>query len=213
MFDRDARVPDPDKLAEVSRRWLRRAVFAGQAQAIAGYLRSGDGKLLGPLAAELANDAVLVRAALLECRVAPPPGSTLHALASVAWVVNQHLPRAQREAFWAPLARSSCPAAGPQERRWLRLHAAVGAANPAAMAEAAGVLLQGKLPAAEVSRALAPRMMGLIASGRAGEAQREYARHSRQLAPGVANQVLYRFLLGQIDQGIVAPSSGGGDKK
>ena len=216
MFDAGARVPDPAHLAQISRRWLRRAVFAGQAQVIAAYLRAGDNKQLSPLAADLANDAVLVRAALLECRIVPPQGSTLHALSSLAWVVNQHLPRAQREALWAPLVRSTCPATGTRERQWLRLHAAVGAANAAAMAQAAGSLLEGTLSPGDMVRVLAARMMGLIAGGQPLLAQREYYKHSRNLAPGAANQVLFRFLLGQVDQGVVAPPTGGregGDKK
>jgi hypothetical protein len=211
MFDRDLVVPDPARLAEASRRWLRRTGYAEQALAVAGYLRKGDNKLLAPLASALASDAVLVRAALLECRVAPPSSTLIDALASIAWVANQHLPRAQRDSLWSLLAGSRCPQLGARERQWLRLHAAVGALDARRMAEAAGVVLGSGQPISVdlTVRALAARMAGLILSDQTAEAQREFAKYRGRIGNSPATQVLFRFLLGQADQGIRPPQAAG----
>jgi len=212
MFDKDLVVPDPARLGEGSRRWLRRAGYAEQAHAVAGYIRNGDGKLLAPLSSALASDAILIRASMVDCQVAPPAQITADALASIAWLVNQHLPRQQRNSLWSFLGKNRCAKLGSLERQWLRLHAAVGAVNPAAMAESAAILLNGPLPTELTVRALSARMAGLILSDQTAVAQREFSKFRGKLGTSPNSQVLFRFLLGQADQGIRPPQPAAGDQ-
>ena len=124
--------------------------------------------------AALSNDVILLRAALVDCRLTLTAPVARDALASVAWLVNQHLALKEREALWALLENSRCGKPGVVERQWLRLHAAVGAADPTAMAEAAGAVLDGQseLPLELVVRALSARVAGLILTNQAPQAAR-----------------------------------------
>ena len=204
MFDSEGGIPDSRRMTQGTRPWLRRAAYLEQARAVAGFLRHGESKALAPLSSALSNDAVLVRAALVDCRLTLTPSVARDALASIAWLVNQHLALKEREAVWALLENTRCGKPGAAEKQWLRLHAAVGAADPAAMAEVAGAVLDsnGDLPQELMVRVVAARVAGLILSNQAPVAQREAVRYRGQLGNSTATQALFRFLLGQADQGV-----------
>jgi len=161
------------------RPWLRRATYAEQARSIATYLRQGETKLLEPLSGALANDATLVRAALVDCRLVLAPAALRDSLASIAWLVNQHLALKERQTLWSALEASRCGKPEAAERRWLRLHAAVGSANAAAMAAAAAAVLDNSadLPQDLLARAVAARIAGLILTDQAVPALRETSRY------------------------------------
>ena len=147
---------------------------------------------------------IVVRAALVDCRLTLTPPVARDALASIAWLVNQHLALKEREAVWALLENTRCGKPGALERLWLRLHAAVGAADPAAMADAAGTVLDGpgKLSQELLVRALAARAAGLILTNQGPLAQREMVKYRGRLGNSVATQALFRLLLGHADQGV-----------
>jgi spermidine synthase len=211
LFDERTPPPNPGRLNPGERPWLARSAHARQAGAVAGYLRRGDERMLAPLAAALSGDAILLRAALVECRVTLPPGVLRDALASIAWIVNQHLPRTERDAVWKTLMSSRCSRQlDAANRAWLRLHAAVGSAEPAAMAEAARAVLDipAKLPPELTARVLAARIAGLILTNRHAEAQREFAAHRGKLGDSATTKAMFRYLVGQ-GQGARSPRAGG----
>ncbi len=203
LFDPEARSPDPRRMTQGARPWLRRAAYADQARSIAAYLRHGEAKALEPLSGALANDAILVRAALLDCRLVLAPAALRDSLASIAWLVNQHLALKEREALWSTLEGSRCSKPDAPERRWLRLHATVGSANAAAMAAAAAVVLDNSadLPQDLLARAVAARIAGLVLTDQARQALRETSRYRGRLGNGEGTRTLFRFLLAQAEQG------------
>jgi predicted membrane-bound spermidine synthase len=203
LFDSEARSPDPRRMTQGVRPWLRRATYAEQARSIATYLRLGETKLLEPLSGALANDATLVRAALVDCRLVLAPAALRDSLASIAWLVNQHLALKERQTLWSALEASRCGKPEAAERRWLRLHAAVGSANAAAMAAAAAAVLDNSadLPQDLLARAVAARIAGLILTDQAIPALRETSRYRGRLGNSENTQTLFRFLLAQAEQG------------
>ena len=203
LFDSEARSPDPRRMTQGTRPWLRRAAYAEQARSIASYLRHGEPKALEALSGALANDATLVRAALLDCRLVLAPAALRDALASIAWLVNQHLALRERESLWSVLEHSRCGKIEAAERRWLRLHAAVGSANAAAMVSASAAVLEHSddLPEDLLARAVAARIAGLILTDRAIAALRETSRYRGRLGNSENTQTLFRFLLAQAEQG------------
>ena len=203
MFDAGGGFPDSRRMTQGTRPWLRRAAYLEQSRAVASYLRDGESKALAPLTAALSNDAILMRAAMVDCRLTLTPSVTRDALASISWLVNQHLALKEREAVWTWLENTRCRKLDASERQWLRFHAAVGAADPAAMAEAAGALLEGAsdMPQELMVRVLAARAAGLILTNQAPLAKREVVRYRGRLGNSAATQALFRFLLGQADQG------------
>jgi spermidine synthase len=202
-FDAEGRMPDPRRMTQGVRPWLRRAAYADQARAVSAYLRNGEAKSLEPLSAALANDALLVRAAFVDCRLALPPSVARDALGSLAWLVNQHLAPGEREMVWAGLEGSRCARSGPSEKLWLRMHAATAGADRGAMAEAARAVLQGvpDLPQELLVRVLAARVAGLILTNDPAQAQRETVRYRGRLGNSASTQAVFRFLLGQAEQG------------
>jgi len=204
MFDAEGALPDPRRMTQGERPWLRRAGYAEQARAVAGFVRNGENRALEPLSAALSNDAILLRAALVDCRVTLTAPIARDALASIAWLVNQHLAPKDREALWTLLENSRCGKPGAVERQWLRLHAAVGAADPAAMAEAAGAVLDGQseLPLDLITSALSARVAGLILTNQAPQALRELVKYRGHLGNNPATQALFRFLVAHADQGV-----------
>lgn len=158
--------------------------------------------------------AVLLRASLVECKLDVSASTTRDALGSVAWLVNQHLARKERMALWGQLNASRCPTLGADERQWLQVHAAVGAADPVAMAATAASLLTNpeSLPRELLIRVLASRMAGLIRTDQARLANREFDKFRGKLGTNPITQTLFRFLLGQADRGLrSAPVGRAGD--
>lgn len=199
LFDPRAVVPDPAALTLGTRPWLRRGTYARQAGALAAFFRAGDQDALAPLSAALMGDAFLVRAALVDCSLRAPSRALVAALSSVAWLVNQQLPRKERVRFWSAVTGSRCWTQ-PAARAWLRLHAAVGAAAPEEMARAAAAILAwpDELSSRELAHLLAARMAGLILTGRQGLAQREFVASRGRVGDGATTKAMFRFLVGRI---------------
>jgi len=181
---------------------LREVLPAEQAGALGGFFRSGDPKLLAPLGGSLATDAILARAALVDCSISPPPGPLQEALSNIAWGVNQQLPRKDRKMVWDLAAGSRCRVA-PSVRAWLRLHKAVGALEAEEMAAAAGAILSGpeKLSPRQTADLLAARMAGLILTGRSALAQREFTAKRGRIADDEGTRALFRLLVGAVQPG------------
>jgi spermidine synthase len=199
MFDPQARVPAPADLTPGPRTWLRRAAYAQQASALAAYVRSGDPRGLPLLSAALANDVLLARAALVECKVAIPAITARDALSSIAWLVNVHLPRAEREPVWQALLESRC-AAQSGVVPWLHFHAAVAGLSPGGMAKSAAALLEKPdMPGELLGRVVGASVAGLLLSNQPAPAQRELNRFRGKVGNATATQAIYRILLGQID--------------
>ncbi|MGQ0653376.1 MAG: spermine synthase [Betaproteobacteria bacterium] len=200
LFDPRAQVPEPARLTGGPRAWLRRAAYAQQAAALAAYLRSADPRGLPMLSSALANDVLLARAALVECKMAIPASTARDAVSSIAWLVNAHLPRAQREPVWQMLLASPCAAQSGIEP-WLRLHAAVAAGDAKAMSDAAAPLLDkpADIPGELLGRVVGVRAAALLLSNDAAGAQREINRFRGKVGNAASTQAIYRILLGQID--------------
>ena len=196
LFDARARLPDPAALSASTRPWLTRATHARQAGVLANFFRSGDEKALAPLNAALMSDVIVVRAALVECRLSAPSRALIDALSSVARLVNQHLPRSGREAFWSKASGSRC-AVPAQVRAWVRLHTAAGALNAEQMADAAAAILTGpdELSAGQRAHLVAVRMAGLILTGRQMLAQREFVAARGRVGDDASTKAMFRFLV------------------
>jgi spermidine synthase len=209
LFDPQAELPDPARMTPRVPPWLRRGAYAQQAKLLAAYLARGDGAALGPLSTALANDATLTRAALIDCKMSLPPALLRDALASVAWLVNAQLPRAERERFWHIFERAGCRTdAGTA--RWLAFHSAVGAATPEPMAQAASALLAdpGPMPIDLTARVVGARLAALILMGEPAAAQREMHKYRGKVGRTASTQAMMRLLIGQMDHGYrPAPAS------
>jgi len=204
FFDPQAYFPAPANLTSGLQPWLRRGAYAHQAGVVADYLLDGNAAGLPVLSAALANDLLLLRAALVECKMALPAVTARDALSSASWMVNGHLPRPQREALWKGLMQSRCPSASVV-RPWLEFHAAVASASPAAMASTAAALLQDSsgaaMPQELLGRVVAARVSAILLTGDAGTALRELNRYRGKVGNAAATQAMWRLLLGQIDRG------------
>src|SRR4051812_41560118 len=152
---------------------------------------------------------LLSRAALIDCKMSLPPALLRDALASVAWLVNAHLLRAERERFWQTFERAGCRAdAGTA--RWLAFHSAVGAATPERMAQTASALLveSDPMPIDLTARVVGARLAALILMGEPAAAQREMHKYRGKVGRGASTQAMMRLLIGQMDHGYrPAPAS------
>jgi hypothetical protein len=206
LFDGGARrEPDPSRLSTGTRQWGKRASWPEQALAGQRFVRSGDQALLAPLASELAADLVLLRAALVECKLRLPPGALRTSIGNAARGVSAHLPRAEAASFWDTLGRRQCGATSdPADRRWVRLHRAVAAATPAEIAAAAKSVLEAEPdPAGHLlAQALSAYMAGEILNGSAKEAMRGFVEYRGRLgAAGRDWEGVFRMLVGQASYG------------
>ena len=203
LFDAAAQQPDPARVTAGQRPWLRRALLAEQARAAADYLRGGDLAALGGLSAAFSSDQILLRAALLECRVRATPAVLHTALSDLAFLVNQHLPARQAQALWRLLASAPCTARlERRERELLRLFSAVASRNLEEITSAARAALQAA-PERErdvTSLALAPYMAALLLSGDQRGARLAFRDHRARLNYTHDAEAVFRFLLGQADR-------------
>ena len=121
-----------------------------------------------------------------------------------SWLVNQHLPRAEREALWRLLEASPCVARlTDMERHWLRLHAAVAAEAGPDIVQASGRILEADDSASAdlVAYALAAHMTGLLLTNRRQEAMAALVKHGQRLGGDTSSwQPVFRFLVGQTGQ-------------
>jgi len=193
-------LPDPARLSPGERPWLTRSTYAVQARAAAAYFRDGRLPDLDPLSPAAAGDLVLLRAALVDCSVSVP-GSTLRRGSTyLAWLVNQHLPRAGRDALWRSLDGSRCTARLPEmERQWIRLHAAVARGDGGAITQASSRILDADREVSPdlLAYALAAHMTGRLLAGQPKEAMAAIVGHGKRLGDVSSWQPVFRFLVGQ----------------
>jgi spermidine synthase len=195
-----ARQPDPARLSPGPRPWLARATNAALAHAAAAYLRDGSTARLEPFPVVLTDDLLMLRAALVECRITLPSATMQRVISDAAWLVNQHLTPADRKAVWKMLAGSSCRARLTRtERQWLRLHSAIAAEDAGDIADSSRELLDadGGIPRELLPYALAAHMTGLILDGRGDAAMRSFVSYRAKVAAGPGWQAVFRFLVGQ----------------
>jgi spermidine synthase len=202
LFDEEARPPDPERLTAGARPWWQRAGWAQQALAIQQYLRSGKEELLASLTPELAADLILMRTALVECKIQVPAGALGHQFANLSHFVTSHLPPAASVSFWRGLGRGCEAQIAPTDRRWLRLHRAVAAGKPQEMASAAEAVLEAEtqLKGRLLAHALTAYMTGKILMNESPAAMRALVKYRPQLgAAGRDWEPVFRLLIGQAD--------------
>jgi spermidine synthase len=200
LFDSRARAqPDPTRLTPGGRPWSQRAPWIQQAHTVAQYVHSGDQRLLVPLDVALASDLVLLRAALIDCRVRLPGTVLPQQLADLARFVSVHLPSAAAVSFWREIASPQCEAQlSAADRRWLRLHRAVAAGRAPDIASAAGEILEAEpgLDGALLAQALASFMAAKILAGEGSAAIGTLAKHRERLGPAARDWApVFRFLV------------------
>ena len=208
LFDPAAYRPDPARLTPGPRPWWQRAAWVQQAAAIQGFVGTGNEALLGELTPALAGDLILLRAALIDCRVRMPAGALRHQFADLADNVSSHVPAAAAVQFWRGLASRCGGQLAPTDRRWLRLHHAVALGRPDEMVAAATAILdeEPELRDRLLAHALSAYMAGSILQGDPPAALRMFRKYTRQLG-GAAREwePVFRFLHGQADYRAASP--------
>ena len=205
LFDgEERRQPDPARLTAGNRHWWQRAAWAQQALAVQQFVRSGKEELLGSVTPELAADLILLRAALVDCKVRLPAGALRTQLADLARFVSAHLPPAASASFWNDLGRRGCEAQMAQvDRRWLRLHRAIAAGKAQEMASAAEAVLESEadLQGRLLAYALTAYMAGKILMNEAPAALRAHVKYRAKLGSEAHDWApVFRFLFGQADR-------------
>ena len=197
MFDRP-RGPraDPARFSPGTRPGLRRAELAVQAQSVEAYIRTGRPDALERLPAALASDLMLLRAALLDCRIEVPPATLRRGLVGLAGAVDPYLARANRQALWKRLSDSPC-ASARAVRSSLSLHRAIAAEQGAAMAAAANRLLQEELDPELAPYVAAARMAGLLLDKDRKGAMQAFQENRSKVGAGQEWDPVFRLLFGQ----------------
>ncbi len=209
MFDRPAVAqPDPARISPGHRPWLSRAGSAQQAHAAAAYVRSG--RLADVEGLPGAGDLTMLRAALVDCSLQLPAGVARRLLMDLAWLVNQHLKKPEREAVWKQLSDSRCSGRlAEPDRLWLALHSAVGSESGEEMTKISQRILEdARLPGDLLPYALATRMTGLVLMGKGPEAMEAFFRYGRRIGAASSWQPVFRFLVGQAGEAV--PGAGAG---
>jgi predicted membrane-bound spermidine synthase len=202
LFETGAsRLPDPRALTPGNRPWWQRAAWAQQALAVREYMRTGNAEFLAALTPELAADMILVRAALVECKVRLPAGAARTQFGVLAHYVSSHLPRQAALEFWDHLGRARCDGMAPEDRVWFRMHRAIAAGNASEIALAAESILEAQpgLSGSPLAQALSAYMAGRILMKDAPAALRAHLKHRPAIAGAVEWGPIFRFLLGQAD--------------
>ena len=205
LFDERARrLPEAQHLTPGERPWLPRAASVREAAAARHYLASGAAQSLGALEAQPVASLVLLRAALVECRVRLPEGVLRHELAALARVVGAQLPSSASASLWSGLASAPCAAQlSDSDRRWLRLHAAVAGTSAPDMARAAQAILETEpnLTPELVAHALAALMAASVLTGDAEGALAAFMRH-REVFTRMAPEwkPVFRFLIAHAER-------------
>jgi len=184
LFDR-ARMqqPDPGRLSTGVHQGLRRFALVRQAEVADAYLRTGETGKLDTLPPPLAADLMLVRAALIDCRIEVPAVAMAHATTHIAMAVDSHFARARREALWKRLSASGCRSAAAI-RTWLALHAALAAEDGAGITVATSRLMQTDIGPDLVPYVVAAHMTGLLLRGEGQEAVHVFEEHRNRVGSG-----------------------------
>jgi spermidine synthase len=210
FFDRPRRArPDPTRLSPGVRPWLRRADEARDAAAAAAFLRTGARHELAAVPPILGDALLLVRGAVVECRLALPSPALQRSLGDVAWAINAHLAPRERNALWREIGASPCVARlSPLERDWVRLHQAVAAEDARNMVAVSRRVLDSPQVLRELQPyALAAHMSGLILAGQGNAAMSAFVAYRRKIRLPPGWQPVFRFLVGQT-LGVHAPPPG-----
>ncbi len=204
LFDDQQRLPDPAGVTPGPRHWWQRAAWLQRADGVQKYMRTGKEALLADIAPELSTDLVLLRAALVECKIRLPAGALRSQLADLSIFASSHLKPAAAAAFWNDIGRGPCAARfAPADRRWLRLHRAVAAGQPREMVAAAEAVLETEpeLGGRLLAQVLSAYMAGAILMGDSPAALRAHVKHRSRLGSARGDWApMFRFLFGQADR-------------
>jgi spermidine synthase len=205
LFDERARRhPEAQRLSPGERPWLPRAASVREAHAAHDYLRSGAAQVLAGVDPQPGASLVLLRAALVECRVRLPEGMLRHQLAALARLVGAQLPSRAAVSMWSALASTPCAAQlSDADRRWLRLHGAVAAGHAPDMAAAALAIFDGEsaLPPELAAHALAGFMAASLLTRDAEGALAAFNRHREAFAHMAPEwRPVFRFLLAHAER-------------
>ena len=176
---------------------IKRPLFVQQASWVHDYLLQGDPQLLRTMARGPAGELRMLRAALIECRVRLPAGVAAASMSDFARLVNPFLPREQATAVWRKLESSPCISSlDASERRWLRLHAAVGARDPSGMGDAAAAILAADQELDGDSRTfvVAVLMAGRTVAGERSEAVKAFQTYRSRLRSTEGWKPIFTFL-------------------
>jgi spermidine synthase len=204
LFDaRAGTQPDPLSLTPGERPWWQRAAWVHQAQTIREYVRSGNDQLLARLDPRLGADLVLLRAALVDCKVRLPDGSLRRHLGDLARLVSIHLPPGEAVSFWQEFSSARCIAhLSTADRRWLRMHSAVAAGRAPEMAGAAEAILESEagLQGELAAHAVATLMVAKILMNDRAAALRAHEKYRRQVGTMPRDwEPVFRLLIGHAD--------------
>ena len=202
LFDERARQPpDPRRLSPGKRPWWQRAAWIEQAHAIREYVHSGSERYLAPIDAEFATSLVVLRAALVDCRIRLPDGAVRRRFADLAQYVAVHLSASEARAFWDELVRPACEARLTMaDRQWLQLHRAVASGKPGEILAASGAILESEpdLQGRPLAHAVAAQMAGQLASGESTAALATFDKYRRRLRDaGPEWEPVFRLLAAQ----------------
>jgi len=207
--------PEPARVTEGGRfGGTRRVLYLAQAAAARDYLLHGDPRTLKIMPPEPAGELTMLRAALIDCRVALPAGVIRATLDHLARLVNSHLPKAQAMEVWAKLGSSPCRSKlDASEVRWMGLYAAVAAREHSRMAEQAAAILEREpdLAAESKAYALAAAMAGHTLAGERGRAVKAFNQHRGKLRPAASWQPVFTFLSAHALGPIMGAQSSPGD--
>ena len=174
---------------------LHRVSFAQQAAVAREFLLQGSADL-GSAGRNASGGLVMLRAAMVDCRLRLPKGVASSTMGDFARLINGFLPARQAAEVWDKLLASPCRAKlDPEDAQWLELHAAVAAREPRRIAEAADAILKGpELRAETKAYVLAALMAGRILSGQSAQAVKAFQAHRGSLRAVPEWQPVFTFL-------------------
>ena len=171
-------------------------MLARQAEIVHAYLSTGGAGMLDALPPPLASEVMLIRAALIDCRVEIPALAMARATVHLASAVDAHLAPARREALWKRLSNSGCRSAAAAQP-WLALHSAIAAEDGPRITAAASRLLQGDVSPDLLPYTLAAQMTGLLLRGDGPASLRAFQEHGKKVSLGDPTwDPVFRLLVG-----------------
>jgi spermidine synthase len=188
----------PAAMSIDQRPWRSLEGFVKRAAGAAHYLVHGSDAALQLVPPALVNDAVVLRAALIECRVAPAPTALRQALVSMGELINSHLPAAETARLWRRVNSSTClKVASAEEQRIIELYIAVSTGQASNMvALSRGLLEAERQPEPKLaSYAVAALMTGHLLRNDRGAAMRAFNEHRGKLARTRDWQPVFRLLV------------------
>jgi spermidine synthase len=208
-------LPDARRLSPGERvGGLRRVLFSEQAERARDYLVTGNPKSLEMVARNAAGALVMLRGALVECRVELPEGIAVATMSDFARLINAFLPPEEAKPVWERLGKSPCSSRlDARDRRWLELHAAVAAREAGRMGDAAAAILETSPNLAPDTKAyvLAALMAGHIVSGQPALALKAFQVNRGGLRGIPEWQPVFSFLIEHASGPILGQGQAQGD--